>query len=102
MNLRIFLLAGLVCCLAADRSRDLAAQDAKLQAAIDAVKAIQVGGQGHDAALAAMEVLNSASASDVPQMLQAMEGANKIALNWLPRCGRCSRVIRLLSIKSYR
>ena len=61
----------------------VAAQDMDLQSAIEAIKTVDVKGQGHDQAVAAMATLNAATADDVPQLLQGMDGANKIALNWL-------------------
>jgi len=59
------------------------AQDAALQSALEKIKAVDINGQGHDAAVQAIEVLNNASAEDVPTMLQGMTGANKLAQNWI-------------------
>lgn len=59
------------------------AQNAELQAAINTIKAVDVDGQGHDEAIKAVAILNNATAADVPAMLQGMQGANKLALNWL-------------------
>lgn len=70
-------------CLGLVFSHPLKAQNDELQSAIDRIKAVTAGGRGHDEAVQAIAVLNEADADDVPQMLKGMEGANKLALNWL-------------------
>ena len=52
----------------------------------DAIKVIQsIGkkGGGHNAAVEAMKVLNKATASQIPQLLEAMNNSNPVAQNWL-------------------
>ncbi len=61
----------------------VAAQDPDLQQAIETIKQVDVGGQGHDQAVKAVAILNRATAADVPVMLQGMQDANVLALNWL-------------------
>lgn len=51
--------------------------------ALKAVRAVESNGVGNESAVKAMQVLNKASASQIPQMLEAMDGVNKISLNWL-------------------
>ena len=51
--------------------------------ALTAINDIGVGGEGHDEAVAAMKVLNRASADNIPQILNAMTNNNKLAVNWL-------------------
>ncbi len=59
------------------------AQQSDLTAAIESIKQIAPGGQNHDAAIAAMATLNAATADQVPELLQGMDGANALARNWL-------------------
>lgn len=54
-----------------------------LSDAIKAVNAIDVNGQGHANAVAAMKILNQAKPADVPELLEAMDDSNKISINWL-------------------
>ncbi len=51
--------------------------------ALAAVVAVDINGQGHERAVAAMEKLNQVSPSQIPELLRAMNGANKISQNWL-------------------
>ncbi|MGI9519667.1 MAG: hypothetical protein ACR2NP_21620 [Pirellulaceae bacterium] len=69
--------------LMATSTTQVDAQDADLQAAIKVIQQIQPGGESNDEAIKAMEVLNHAVADDVPFLLEGMDGASKLALNWL-------------------
>ena len=57
------------------------AQD--LQSAIAAIQKVDVDGKGHEDAVKAMSVLNTASADQIPTILEGTDGANKLAVNWL-------------------
>lgn len=50
---------------------------------ISTVKKIGPEGVGHEEAIAAMNELSSATASDIPEMLKGMNDANRLAENWL-------------------
>lgn len=47
------------------------------------VKRVAADGKGHPAAIAAMAALRDATAIDLPAILEAMDDANPLALNWL-------------------
>ena len=47
------------------------------------VKALEKDGKGHQQAIAAMRVIEKAEASQLPELLAAMDDANPLALNWL-------------------
>ncbi len=55
----------------------------ELQQAIEIIRQIEPGGLGHEPAVAAIQILNGASAAQVPELLQAMDGTNPLAANWL-------------------
>lgn len=57
--------------------------DDSLTEALAAVKAVQPNGVGNASAVKAMKTLNSATIDQVPEILEAMDGANQISLNWL-------------------
>ncbi len=59
------------------------AQNPEIRSAIETIKNVDVKGNGHAAAAQAVQILNKASAEDVPEILRGMQGANKLALNWL-------------------
>ena len=50
--------------------------------ALAAIKAIEPNGVGNESAVKAIKTLNSASIDQVPAILKAMDGANKISINW--------------------
>lgn len=50
------------------------------------VKAVDVEGKGHAAAVAAAAALQKADAKQLPEILAAMDGANPLAINWLRGC----------------
>ncbi len=70
-------------CLPALFCVNLNAQNGPLNDAIEIIKKVDVAGVGHDRAVEAMATLNAANADDIPQMLQGMEGANRLSLNWI-------------------
>jgi hypothetical protein len=47
------------------------------------IRAVEVNGQGHPAAIAAWKELSQAPADQLPVVLAGMDGANKLAVNWL-------------------
>ena len=51
--------------------------------AIAAIQKIDINGQGHDDAVEAMRVLNDLTPDRIPVILEGMDGANKLAVNWL-------------------
>ena len=51
--------------------------------AIAAIKKVEAHGKGHDDAVKAMQTLNKASVDQIPEILEGMDGANKLATNWL-------------------
>ena len=57
--------------------------NAALMGAIKQVKNVQRHGGGHAKAVEAMNVLNSASASEIPVLLEGLDGANPISANWI-------------------
>lgn len=56
---------------------------ADLSAPIKAIKSIAKDGQGQAEAIAAVRVLEKADPADLPSILESMNDANPIALNWL-------------------
>ncbi len=54
-----------------------------LAEALAAVKSVGPNGLGNASAVQAMKTLNSATIDQVPMMLEAMDGANQLSLNWL-------------------
>ena len=80
MNVRIMLC---ICFFLFAVPQNTWAQNSELLTALETIKTVDVGGQGHDQAIKALAILNQAGADDVPAMLGAMQGANKLALNWL-------------------
>lgn len=74
--------------------------------AIQAVRAVEKNGVGNETAVKAMKVLNTAGADKIPALLEAMDGVNPIALNWLraainQAARRAPDNIPLDKIKSY-
>jgi len=59
------------------------AQTDELRQAIEVIKQVDKHGAGHESAVKAMRVLNSASVDQVPEILAGMDGANRLATNWL-------------------
>ena len=55
----------------------------ELSDAIAKIKKVDKHGEGHAAAVEAMRVLNAATANQIPLILEGMDGANKLATNWL-------------------
>lgn len=51
--------------------------------AVQAVRAVQKNGTGNESAVKAMKVLNASGPEKIPALLNAMDGVNPIALNWL-------------------
>ncbi|MCI0358824.1 MAG: hypothetical protein L0211_10115 [Planctomycetaceae bacterium] len=60
-----------------------AATAADLLQPLAKIRAVAAEGKGHGEAVAAAKALAQAEASDLPQILAAMDGANPIATNWL-------------------
>ncbi len=54
-----------------------------LTSAIEKIKQVDKNGEGHEAAVQAMRVLNAATPQQIPMILEGMDGANKLATNWL-------------------
>lgn len=54
-----------------------------LTSAIEKIKQVDKNGEGHEAAVEAMRVLNAATPQQIPTILEGMDGANKLATNWL-------------------
>lgn len=69
---------AIACCA----SNSTLAEDS-LSDALAAVKAIKLNGVGNQAAVKAMKTLNAAKIDQVPEILEAMDGANQISINWL-------------------
>jgi hypothetical protein len=59
------------------------AEEPDLEQAIAAIQQVGKEGQGHDAAVEAMQVLNRATKAQIPVILAGMDDANPLALNWL-------------------
>lgn len=57
--------------------------DEDLAGALQAVRTVDVNGTGHEAAVEAMKVINAASVEQIPEILKGMDGANRLATNWL-------------------
>ncbi len=57
--------------------------DDLLQRALSSVRSVDVNGQGHAAAVPAMKIINTAAIEQVPEILLGMDGANRLATNWL-------------------
>lgn len=55
----------------------------RLQAPVEAIRAVGPEGQGNEAAAAAVKQLSAAPIQVLPGLLEAMDGANDYALNWL-------------------
>jgi len=58
-------------------------EDDSLTAALKAVCAVESNGAGHESAVEAMKELNAASIDQVPEIIKAMDDANKLSQNWL-------------------
>lgn len=54
-----------------------------LSEALKAVQAVGKNGDGNEEAVKAMRSLNAASIDQIPMILQAMDGANSISINWM-------------------
>ncbi|MFT5303879.1 MAG: hypothetical protein ACI814_004701 [Mariniblastus sp.] len=82
-RLRILTIASLCSLgLIVTASSNSRAEDS-LSEALEAVLAVAPNGSGHESAVKAMKTINAASADQIPSILKAMDGANKISLNWL-------------------
>ncbi|MEM9410367.1 MAG: hypothetical protein AAGA30_04595 [Planctomycetota bacterium] len=55
----------------------------KIKDAIDSIKKVDANGEGHIEAVKAMKVLNALSADNIPLLLEGMDNANKLSLNWI-------------------
>ena len=75
-----FLLAG---CMLVALSFHSFAQDADLSKALESIRKVDKDGIGHEEAVKAMKILNAASPDQIPLILAAMDGANKLAVNWM-------------------
>lgn len=80
MRIAVFLLGF---CLPALFCMSSIAQERSLGDALKVIKGVGVAGLGHEDAVKAMATLNAASADDIPEMLQGMEGASRLSLNWI-------------------
>ncbi len=56
---------------------------ADLSQALKSIRSVESAGRGHADAVAAAKEASQAQASELPQILAAMDGANPIATNWL-------------------
>lgn len=77
-----------------------------LEEAISAIKKVNVNGAGHEQAVSAMKVLNSATVDQVPVILDGMEGANRLSANWFRSAvisvvGRSKGGIPVEKVKAY-
>ncbi len=61
---------------------DSAANDA-IGEAIEKIKQVAPRGENQELAVAGMQVLNRATIEDVPAILNGMNGANQLAINWM-------------------
>lgn len=61
----------------------ISARGADLDAALSKVRAVGAKGEGHAGAIAALKELGGTSTKDLLTILGAMDGANKVACNWL-------------------
>ncbi|MFK7769351.1 MAG: hypothetical protein AB8B55_19165 [Mariniblastus sp.] len=73
---------AVICSLFAIGSASLLCGD-DLSNALSAVKTVDANGVGHEEAVKAMKTLNSASVDQIPMILEAMDGANSISINWM-------------------
>ena len=62
---------------------DQSAAENDLEKAIATVRQVAAKGQGHEAAVDAMQELNKATAAQIPELLAGMDDANALAVNWL-------------------
>ncbi len=69
--------------LIAPWSPNVSGAEDDLTEALDSVRRVGLNGQGHESAVLAMRVLNSASIEQVPDILLGMDGADKLAVNWM-------------------
>jgi len=76
VRLSLALFLGLTMLAAATSAADLAPALAK-------IRAVAAEGRGHSDAVSAAKDVAQAEASELPQILAAMDGANPIATNWL-------------------
>ena len=58
-------------------------QGVDLKTWIETVKRVGPEGKGHEAAIQAMSMLSKQPADSIPQLLEGMNGANRLAVNWL-------------------
>ena len=75
-----FLFVG-QCLIVSAAANEPAVED--LNSAIEKIKKVDKNGEGHEGAVEAMRVLNKATADQIPLILEGMDGANKLATNWL-------------------
>ncbi len=54
-----------------------------LKSALEVINHIEPGGVGHEKAIVAIKVLNSATPEQVPVLLSGIDGGNKLAQNWI-------------------
>lgn len=57
--------------------------DGAVTAALEQVKKVELHGVGNPVAVEAMKVLNSASADQIPLLLESFDGTNPISANWI-------------------
>jgi hypothetical protein len=55
----------------------------ELGSALSVINQIEPNGIGHEKAVAAIKILNSATPQQVPALLAGMDGGNKLAQNWI-------------------
>jgi len=72
--------SGLLLAIAFVPAMLAAAEPAQL---IDTIRAVQREGQGHESAIQALQELQQARPAQLPLILQGMQGANPLAINWL-------------------
>ena len=82
-HLLIYLLIIVAGCFCGGLNPTIAGEPIEdLSTAIAAVKKVKANGVGHEDAVEAIKVLNKASAEQIPEILEGMDGANKLATNW--------------------
>jgi len=74
---------AIACLLGAAAIEGAAALPRKLASSVERLKAVGPEGQGNAAAQAAWNEVAKAKASQIPDLLVAMDGANDYALNWI-------------------
>ena len=73
----------MVATLATFSCGDLNAQSNNIDEALQAVVSVKLNGVGNEVAAKAMKTLNSASSTEIPKMLAAMDKTTPISANWI-------------------